>query len=227
LCAHRLGLQFEVAQGRGGKNGSKAHPRGVFPDRWRPHCGGGPVGRLVGPVKSTQSWPTTWPPWASCRRVAAATHHSPTHHSPLTTQQMRHTTATHPFAMNRRRRHELTWLPTIVTTSISDCVYATAIDGQLMASAVRQAITQSPSAAGDVLPGGAGEPLDGERSSAEVFRLGHVGDQAPPARQTWHSTFTGQAAATPPRRGRRPPPLSLVRSPSGAANLNASFAQAA
>jgi WD40 repeat protein len=44
--------------------------------------------------------------------------------------KLRRTTASHPFAMNSRRRHELTWLPTIVTTSLSDSFYATAIDGR-------------------------------------------------------------------------------------------------
>jgi len=40
---------------------------------------------------------------------------------------LRRTTASHPFAMNSRRRHELTWLPTIATTSLSKSLYATAI----------------------------------------------------------------------------------------------------
>ena len=35
--------------------------------------------------------------------------------------------------MNCRRRHELTWLPTIVTTSLSERVYATAIDAASIA----------------------------------------------------------------------------------------------
>ena len=39
---------FKVEEGK--KKGSRVLPRGVFPDRWRPHCAGGPVGRLVGPV---------------------------------------------------------------------------------------------------------------------------------------------------------------------------------